>query len=140
VVDVLDVAILALRIALVALLYVFLALVLRLAVRGLLAAPRPRLRLEVVDAGTSPLTPGDVLEVADGAVLGRAARANLIFSDATVSSEHARVRRVGHVWMIVDLGSTNGTSINDASVEGEMPLASGDVLGIGNVRLRVVAR
>jgi hypothetical protein len=139
-VDLLDLAILALRILLVALLYLFLGLVLRFASRSLRPQPAPRheLRLEVVDAGSAALAPGDVIDVADGAVLGRTERADLVVSDATVSVEHARVRRVGRVWVVTDLGSTNGTHINDSPVNGEAPLAAGDVLRLGNVRLKVV--
>jgi len=141
-VDLLDLAILALRILLVALLYLFLGLVLRFASRSLRPepAPRPELRLEVLDAGSAALAPGAVIDVADGAVLGRAEQADLVVSDATVSVEHARVRRVGRVWAITDLGSTNGTQINDSPVNGETPIAAGDVLRLGNVRLKVVAR
>jgi hypothetical protein len=141
-VDLLDLAILALRIVLVALLYLFLGLVLRFAARSLRLEPPPRhgLRLEVVDAGSTPLTPGAVMDVFDGAVLGRTERADLVVSDSTVSVEHARVRRVGQAWVITDLGSTNGTHINDAPVHGETPIAAGDVLRLGNVRLKVVAR
>ena len=140
--DLLDLAILALRIALVALLYVFLGLVLRFAARSLRLEPAPRhdLRLEVVDAGSTPLTPGDVIDVSDGAVLGRTERADLVVNDATVSVEHARVRRIGRVWVITDLGSTNGTQINDLPVHRETPLAAGDVLRLGNVRLKVMPR
>jgi predicted component of type VI protein secretion system len=139
-VDLLDLAILALRIALVVLLYLFLVLVIRVAARGLQPTPRAGLRLEVVEPGSSRLTPGEVIEVADGAVLGRTTRADLVLSDATVSSEHARVRRVGREWIVADLGSTNGTRINESPVNGEMPVTVGDVLALGDVRLKVVAR
>jgi hypothetical protein len=141
-VDLLDLAILALRLVLVALLYLFLGLVLRFAARSLRREPAPRhgLRLEVVDAGSAALTPGDVIDVSDGAVLGRTDQADLVVSDATVSVEHARVRRIGRVWVISDLGSTNGTHINESPVNGDTPLAAGDVLRLGNVRLKVVAR
>jgi len=57
-----------------------------------------------------------------------------------VSVEHARVRQTGRGWVITDLGSTNGTHINDSPINGETPLAAGDVLRLGNVRLKVVAR
>ena len=140
--DVLDLAILALRIVLVALLYLFLGLVLRFAARSLRHEPAARheLQLEVLDAGSTPLTPGDVIQIADGAIVGRTARADVVVNDATVSVEHARVRRVGRVWVVADLGSTNGTYLNESPVNGETPLAAGDVLRLGNVRLKVVAR
>jgi pSer/pThr/pTyr-binding forkhead associated (FHA) protein len=84
--------------------------------------------------------PGQVIEVNDGAVLGRAERVEVVVADATVSAEHARLARVGRTWLVSDLGSTNGTRINEAPVKGDMPLAVGDVLGLGDVRLKVLPR
>jgi hypothetical protein len=154
--DPLDLAILALRLALVLVLYLFLLTVVRAATRTLRAesrpAPRPaarpapvpsglkdRLRLLVVEPGASGLPPGGLIEVADGATLGRAGQASVVVADPTVSAQHARVERLdGNAWMVVDLGSTNGTLVNQALVQGDAALAPGDVLGLGNVRLKVV--
>jgi pSer/pThr/pTyr-binding forkhead associated (FHA) protein len=63
-----------------------------------------------------------------------------VLADPSVSAEHARLTRVGHAWVVTDLGSTNGTRVNEAQVSGKASLASGDVLAIGHVRLQVVAR
>ena len=41
-------------------------------------------------------------------------------------------------WVVLDLGSTNGTLVNHALVDGQAGLQTGDVLGLGNVRLKVV--
>ena len=142
--DLLDLLILALRIVLVALLYVFLVVVMRTAARGLRAVPRVApapvaLQLVVVEPGGTPLRAGQAIEVRDGATLGRQ-QAEVTLADPAVSSEHARIRRIGRAWVVSDLGSTNGTRVNDAQVNGEVPLAHGDVLTLGNVRLQVVAR
>jgi FHA domain len=145
-VDLLDLLILALRLALVALLYLFLASVMRMAARGLRPQPmRPVepvavLRLVVLEPGTSDLTPGQAIDISDGATLGRASRADIVLADPAISSEHARIRRIGRAWVISDLGSTNGTRLNDSRVDGDLPLAQGDVLTLGNVRLRVGTR
>jgi FHA domain len=152
--DPIDMAIVALRLALVLVLYLFLLAVVRAATRTLRAEPAPpaapapapapprrntRLQLLVVEPGASGLPPGGVIEVADGATLGRAGQANVVVADPTVSAQHARVERLdGNAWMIVDLGSTNGTLVNQALVQGDAVLAPGDVLGLGNVRLKVV--
>jgi hypothetical protein len=144
-VDLVDVLILLLRLLMVALLYLFLAAVLRMATRGMrpLATTTERgqvaqLKLIVVEPGNSRLNAGQVLELPDGATLGRAERADIAVADPAVSSEHARVDRVGHAWVVTDLGSTNGTRVNDERVRGRARLASGDVISVGTIRLRVV--
>ncbi len=159
--DLLDIAILVLRLALVAALYLFLWLVVRTAWRGLqpnapVEAPTmvpqvpqvpqavpsraANLRLLVLEAGGSDLPPGEVIEVAEGATFGRAERASVVVADPAVSAEHARVLRLRGEWVIADLGSTNGTLVNQALVQDKAALAPGDVVGLGNVRLKVVGR
>jgi predicted component of type VI protein secretion system len=133
--------------ALVAVLYAFLVLVIRSATRALrtpsvtAAADESAfgLRLVVVDAGGSDLAPGQVIAVAHDVVLGRAARVDVIVADSAVSSEHARLSRVGRAWVVTDLGSTNGTRVNETPIAGQHPLAHGDLLGLGTVRLKVMA-
>jgi hypothetical protein len=139
-VDALDVLILALRLLLVALLYLFLLLVLRMAYAGTRQSASQRLSLRVIEAGGSSLQAGDILDVATGTTMGRGGRADLVLGDTAVSAEHARLDRVGRKWMVTDLGSTNGTRVNDAVVKGRASLAAGDVLSLGTVRLEVVAR
>ncbi len=146
--------ILALRLALVAVLYLFLAIVMRGAIRGLRTAVPGRpaesarkvenritgLRLVVREPGTSELEPGQLVALADGAVLGRSSRAEVVIAESSVSAEHARVFSVGRAWVVTDLGSTNGTQVNETPVNGEMPLTANDVLTLGSVRLQVVTR
>jgi hypothetical protein len=144
--DLLDVAILALRVALVLVLYVFVAFVVRGALRMLRPAAEPEpsvaptLRLVVLEAGDSDLQTGQVLALDDGATLGRAERASLVLADPAVSAEHARLTRADRTWVVVDLGSTNGTLVNQGLISGEAALRPGDVLGLGKVRLKVVGR
>jgi len=149
--DLLDLLILALRIVLVALLYLFLASVMRMAASGLrprrtrgvvepVPVPVPVLSLVVLESGSSDLVPGQAVELKDAAILGRADRADVVLADPAISSEHARVSRVGRAWVISDLGSTNGTRLNDRRVDGDVPLAQGDVVALGNVRFRVGTR
>jgi hypothetical protein len=142
--DLLDLAILALRLALVGVLYAFLVVVLRAAGRGLQAArpapsgrPTVELRLIVLEPGGSGLIAGQVLAASDGATLGRAERAELVVADSAVSAEHARLSRIGHEWVVRDLGSTNGTLVNDARVNAQTRLHHGDVLALGSVRFTV---
>ncbi|MBV9326997.1 MAG: FHA domain-containing protein [Chloroflexi bacterium] len=144
--DVVDLLIFALRLLLVALLYLFLFAVLRLAITGMHSSaharpdPAQRLRLQVIEAGESTLSTGQTIEVADGSTLGRGDRADMPLGDTAISAEHAQVRREGRKWVVTDLGSTNGTRLNDKLVNGRASLKEGDVLALGTVRLQVLPR
>ena len=84
------------------------------------AAPREKaeaseLRLVVV---AGPLT-GTVLPLDEAPItIGASPRATLVIDDDYCSSRHARVFREGDNWMVEDLGSTNGTYLDDASFDG----------------------
>src|SRR2546422_4401787 len=51
--------------------------------------------------------------------------------DLDVSSRHAGIVRHGETFMVRDLGSTNGTFVNGARISGDVVLADGDVIGLG---------
>lgn len=51
--------------------------------------------------------------------------------DLDVSSRHAELRFVKGAYVLVDLGSTNGTFVNGDRVTGERSLADGDVITFG---------
>jgi hypothetical protein len=142
--DLLDVVILGLRLALVLVLYLFLLAVLRAGRRTLRDATMEQgvaepavLGLRVEEPASSGLKPGQVLDVPDGATLGRGASVEVRVADPTVSSTHARLARSGRRWLVDDLGSTNGTTVNETPVHAQVELRSGDVLALGNVKLRV---
>jgi pSer/pThr/pTyr-binding forkhead associated (FHA) protein len=46
----------------------------------------------------------------------------------------------GGRWWLEDLGSTNGTFVNDARVTGRAPLRNGDVIQVGLVTARFLTR
>jgi Nif-specific regulatory protein len=79
------------------------------------------------------------LELADEALLGRAAEAALQVQDETASRRHARIRLLEGRSVLEDLGSANGTQLNGERVERPAVLFDGDVISIGEVRLRFVA-
>ena len=67
--------------------------------------------------------------------IGRSEECDIALPDDSVSRVHARLDRNGEGWMLVDLGSTNGTFVNGQRV-GEAPLEPGDRIEFGDVRLR----
>lgn len=76
--------------------------------------------------------PGMSYEIGAGAVLGRGDRAEIRLEDPFASSRHAQLSRQGGVVVLEDLGSTNGTYLNEELVEGPQPLHVGDRVRIGD--------
>lgn len=77
-------------------------------------------------------SPGMEYEVGDGAVMGRGDRAEIRLEDPFASSQHARLVRQGPIVIIEDLGSTNGTYLNEELLSGPQPLHPGDRVRIGD--------
>lgn len=69
----------------------------------------------------------------------RADRVQVWIDDASVSREHCRVDFSGTKAVVTDLGSLNHTYINDQLVMTSAELCHGDMLRVGNVRLRYFA-
>lgn len=68
---------------------------------------------------------------ADGATLGRSRSCDVVLDDANVSRRHAEVRPRGGGWIVADLGSTNGVSVNGTRIEAAHALRPGDRIEIG---------
>ena len=66
-----------------------------------------------------------------GATLGRG-DVEIRLDDPFASAHHARISREGHVVVIEDLGSTNGTYLNEEQLTGPQPLHPGDRIRIGD--------
>ena len=76
--------------------------------------------------------PGMEYEVGEGAVLGRGDHAEIRLDDPFASSRHARLVRQAGVVVLEDLGSTNGTYLNEELLGGPAPLHPGDRVRIGD--------
>ncbi|WP_229403098.1 FHA domain-containing protein [Micromonospora okii] len=69
-------------------------------------------------------------------VIGRSARVDIVVDDPHLSRRHASVRLAGDGVALEDLGSTNGTWLNDRRVDGTEQLCDGDVVRLGRTELR----
>ncbi len=87
----------------------------------------PRLVVESVPG----LSRGMAYDVGEGATLGRG-DVEIQLEDPFASSRHAQLTRQGAILVIEDLGSTNGTYLNDELLRGPQPLHRGDRIRIGD--------
>lgn len=82
------------------------------------------------------LPDGRRLGLLDEAVtIGRLPDCTVQLNDPNASRRHAQVRRQGEAFVVVDLGSTNGTKVNGLAVR-QHRLAPGDAITIGMSTLR----
>lgn len=71
----------------------------------------------------------------DGIRIGRSAPADVILDDKHVSRRHCRVELKGDDLVVVDLGSTNGTYVDDEKVSEPVVLPVGSILKVGQCEL-----
>lgn len=69
----------------------------------------------------------------DVTTIGRAVENDIVITSRRVSREHARLRREGWRIILEDLGSTNGTFLNDERALNPVELRDDDRIGIGDV-------
>jgi hypothetical protein len=74
--------------------------------------------------------------VREALVLGNAPTCDVCLEDPDLSPQHAAVRRVGGTVVVEDLGSRLGTFLDGVAVTAPSELHAGDVLTLGDVRLR----
>ncbi len=67
----------------------------------------------------------------DGATIGRSRKCDIVLDDPNVSREHAEIRPRGGSWVVTDLGSTNGSSVNGRRIEGPTVVKRGDDIELG---------
>ena len=137
----------ALRVGFIALIYLFLFVVLRTTVRELTVAARAMgsgdgqptvMALEVLDAARSSLSPGTNISLEPATSIGRVAGNTIVVDDPHTSARHAELRFERGQWWLRDLGSSNGTMLNEELVRTVMGVRGGDVIQCGRVRFRLV--
>ena len=131
----------AIRLAFLALLYLFLARVVRSLLRDLRAAARePGAslgRLVVIESPAGDPEQGRSFDLDAITTLGRDVNNAIVVDDPFASAEHAVLTYRGRSWYVEDLGSTNGTFVNGRAVASVAPLGFGDEVSIGQVRMRL---
>jgi hypothetical protein len=135
------VAIWVLRLMFLAMLYGFLWLVVRALIRDLRSAARePTIelgRLVVVASPSGEPAAGAAFALDAITSLGRDVNNSIVLEDEFVSATHAALTYRGRAWYVEDLESTNGTFVNGSQVDGLAPIAFGDEIQLGQIRLRL---
>jgi pSer/pThr/pTyr-binding forkhead associated (FHA) protein len=72
-------------------------------------------------------------------IIGRDASCHVTIPDASVSHRHARVYHSDGEWYVEDLGSTNGTFVNERPLTRPVVLRPGDTVSIGRSTLEARA-
>src|SRR2546421_6842384 len=76
--------------------------------------------------------------IPDPQTVGRGSSCNVKIGDAGVSSKHAKIWCEDGVFFVMDLGSTNGTFVNDRDVDRQQ-LEDGDTITFGMTKAQFVA-
>jgi DNA-binding winged helix-turn-helix (wHTH) protein len=76
-----------------------------------------------------PLAPGEN-------IAGRGVECSLLIDASSVSRRHARFMISGAAASVEDLGSTNGTFVNDAKITAATALRDGDVIALGQAVMK----
>ncbi len=138
-----EILLLSLRLLLALLLYAFLSALLLLLWRDLRrsagreVSPRQETHLVVMVSGENGPEPGTIFPLREVTSLGRAPVNTIVLPDPFVSSRHALIVWREGYWWLEDLGSKNGTTLNDEPVSRPTIVDAGDLIGIGRVVLRM---
>jgi hypothetical protein len=143
----------ALKYGLFALLFLFIWRSMRWVVRGLSVAEAPaaaeRGRRGREAAPSLPPGPSSLLvqgsgdarprtvRLAASMTVGRAPECELRIEDTYASQQHARLFAKNDAWFVEDLGSTNGTFVNDQKLAAPAMLQPGDKVRIGQTLLEL---
>lgn len=93
-----------------------------------------------VGAGSLVLPSGQRVSLGDRPIsIGRTSENTVALDDQNVSRRHAEIRPAQRAYVVVDLGSTNGTMVNGTRINTEQALSDGDILSFGATYVRFEA-
>lgn len=100
---------------------------------------RIKFGLEIVERGENQnLQNGSVVPMDDYLTIGRAEDNLVSLSDKYVSSHHLKIYIRNNEYILEDLGSTNGTFVNDRKINGKVIVRKGDKIKVGSSIFKVI--
>jgi pSer/pThr/pTyr-binding forkhead associated (FHA) protein len=95
---------------------------------------KPPTQVVVHDAGGGKAR---TVKLSGSTDVGRGDRCAIRLQDTYVSQVHARLYGRDGTWYVEDMGSTNGTFLNDRRVQAPVEVHAGDVLRLGKTVLEL---
>ena len=135
-----EIVLLIVRIVLALALYAFLGVLLWFLAKDLrqstrAAEPLPHAHVLVGREGEGPK--GYRLAVTN--LIGRAVDNSICLDDSTISAYHVRLSFQGGQWWLEDLGSRNGTAVNDLAIEEPLVVTYEDRIRVGRLEMKLTA-
>lgn len=93
--------------------------------------------LRVIASTADTAAAGTIFPLLPLTRIGRANSNTIVLEDSFVSAEHALLSRREQQWWLEDLGSRNGTLLNDLPLEEAAVVSAGDVITIGGIALKI---
>lgn len=109
----------------------------RLTSATLAAQSRPLGRLIVVANQVETPAVGTRYPLLPVTSIGRASSNVIVLDDGYISGQHSLITRRGTFWWLEDLASRNGTLLNEAPLTETAVLSPGDMITIGNIKLKL---
>ena len=138
------------KVAFLALLWVFIAMIAGVVRRDIFARddahpsgglPNPKRRgrrgkaAQLVVIGGAGL--GDSVGLRGEVIVGRSPDSTLDIEDDYASGKHARFYRDDESWIVADMGSTNGTVVNGLRITRPTRVGDGDIVRVGRTSIKV---
>ena len=109
----------------------------RVTEQSLVQDGKPQGNLRVVASADGEFVANSVIPLQPVTSLGRANGNTIILADGFASGQHALIVYRNGRWWVEDLGSRNGTLLNDVTVTETAVLTTGDIIAIGSNEFRV---
>ena len=132
-----DVVLLIGRLLFVAILYIFLFALVKTGI-GMVRGTNSKDKRWTLSVESGPKELRGVKIVVTGTVIvGRSPGADIVIAANFVSGRHAQFKLMGQNLFVEDLGSTNGTAVNNKMIAAPTALKNNDVVNVGDVAIRV---
>lgn len=132
------------KVIIIILIYVVIFIAMRLIYKDMKNGSRTRTSrrsfgLEVMETSKgSTVKKGSLIPIQRMLTIGRKEDNNLHITDPYASSYHAKIYLKNEEYILEDLGSTNGTSINGEKLTGKIVLKPGDEIKIASYDFKVI--